>query len=290
MTTIHVPATSANLGPGFDSLGLALTLDLAVTIGQPQTHWQIDHQLGRTVANNQDNLIVKTALALIPDLTPHYLHLRTNIPFACGLGSHSALIIAGIELADYLGKLSLSQFDKLQLATKLKGHPDNVAPAIYGGFVAATYDGFEAEIIQTPFPPARILAYIPPEQLSAQKSRGVLPAALPLRAAVASSSAANVLVGALFRGDLELAGRMLERDQFHETYRRRLAPNLVKIRHCAAQAGAYGTYLSGSGPAILSLVPPKQASTILATLMQLHLPGHWLNLTAAPVGVTVSPQ
>lgn len=290
MTTIHVPATSANLGPGFDSLGFALTLDLAVTIGQSQARWQVDHQLGAALPDDQDNLIVKTALALIPDLTPRHLRLQTNIPFACGLGSQSALIIAGIELANNLGQLSLSQFDKLQLATKLKGHPDNVAPAIYGGFVAATYDGFEAEIVQAPFPPARILAYIPAEKLSTRKSRGVLPAALPLRAAVASSSAANVLVGALFRGDLELAGRMLERDQFQETYRGRLAPHLTEIRRCAAQAGAYGTYLSGSGPAILSIVPPKQAPAILAALMALRLPGHWLNLAAATAGVTVSPQ
>ncbi|MFD0898461.1 homoserine kinase [Loigolactobacillus binensis] len=287
MTTIRVPATSANLGPGFDSIGLALNLYLTITIGEARSDWFIDHEMGADVPTDEHNLIIKTALALIPDLEPHRLVMRSEIPLARGLGSSSSAIIAGIELANQLGNLDLTDYDLLQIAVKLEGHPDNVAPAIYGGFVTATYDEVEADAVSAPFPAARALTFIPDAELLTSASRAVLPAKLPLRAAVTTSSAANVLVAAVLRGDLELAGRMMERDQFHETYRGKLVPHLEQIRERARECGACGTYLSGAGPTVISMVPTQNAAAILDELETLPLKGRWLNLAIAPAGLAI---
>lgn len=287
MTTIRVPATSANLGPGFDSIGLALDLYLTVTIAEARSDWFIEHEMGAEVPSDKHNLIIKTALALIPDLEPHHLIMRSEIPLARGLGSSSSAIIAGIALADQLGDLDLTQYDMLQMAVKLEGHPDNVAPAIYGGFVTATYDDVEADAISAPFPAARALTFIPDTELLTSASRAVLPKQMPLRAAVATSSAANVLVAAVLRGDLELAGRMMERDHFHETYREKLVPHLEQIRDCARDHGACGTYLSGAGPTVISMVPTVEADEILEDLEKLPLNGRWLNLAIAPAGLAI---
>ncbi|MFC6169188.1 homoserine kinase [Loigolactobacillus jiayinensis] len=287
MTTIRVPATSANLGPGFDSIGIALELYLTLTIAEPRATWFIEHEMGVDVPSDEHNLIIKTALALIPDLTPHHLIMKSAIPLARGLGSSSSAIIAGIELANQLGKLDLTQYDELQIAVRLEGHPDNVAPAIYGGFVTATYDEVEADAISAPFPAARALTYIPDTELLTSASRAILPEKIPLRAAVTTSSSANVLVAAVLRGDLETAGRMMERDQFHEVYREKLVPHLEQIREKARAVGACGTYLSGAGPTVISMVPVDEADEILGELQQLPLTGQWLNLAIAPAGLLI---
>jgi homoserine kinase len=104
---IIVPATSANLGPGFDSIGVAVSKYLTVEVGEAQSVWQVDHQLGDDVPNDDRNLIVKTALQIAPNIKPHYLKVISEIPLARGLGSSSSAIIAGLELANRLANLNL---------------------------------------------------------------------------------------------------------------------------------------------------------------------------------------
>lgn len=130
--TISVPATSANLGPGFDSVGLAVNLYLTIDVLEAASQWHIQHDLGSEVPSDERNLLLETALQVCPDLQPHKIKMTSEIPLARGLGSSSSVIVAGIELANQLGQLNLSAADKLAIATNIEGHPDNVAPAILG--------------------------------------------------------------------------------------------------------------------------------------------------------------
>ena len=141
---IRVPATSANLGPGFDSCGIALSQYLTIEIGPETRNWQINHQLGSKIPSDERNLLIKTALDLAPNLKPHQLTMISDIPIARGLGSSSSVVVAGIELANRLGNLGMTPQQKVAYATKVEGHPDNVAPAICGDFVVASYNNNES--------------------------------------------------------------------------------------------------------------------------------------------------
>ena len=135
---ITVPATSANVGPGFDSVGIAVSKYLTIDVLEAQENWWIEHDLGEEIPSNEENLLLQTALQVASDLPPHRLKMTSEVPLARGLGSSSSVIVAGIELANQLGKLTLSDEDKLEIATKIEGHPDNVAPAIFGNLVVAS--------------------------------------------------------------------------------------------------------------------------------------------------------
>ncbi|HFV3707736.1 TPA: homoserine kinase [Streptococcus pneumoniae] len=135
---IIVPATSANIGPGFDSVGVAVTKYLQIEVCEERDEWLIEHQIGKWIPHDERNLLLKIALQIVPDLQPRRLKMTSDVPLARGLGSSSSVIVAGIELANQLGQLNLSDHEKLQLATKIEGHPDNVAPAIYGNLVIAS--------------------------------------------------------------------------------------------------------------------------------------------------------
>ena len=135
---IIVPATSANIGPGFNSVSVAVTKYLQIEVCEERDEWLIEHQIGKWIPHDERNLLLKIALQIAPDLQPRRLKMTSDVPLARGLGSSSSVIVAGIELANQLGKLNLSDHDKLQLATKIEGHPDNVAPAIYGNLVVAS--------------------------------------------------------------------------------------------------------------------------------------------------------
>lgn len=128
---ITVPATSANIGPGFDSVGVAVSKYLTIEVLEPADAWHIEHDLG-DIPSDENNLLISTALQVKSDLQPHKLVMTSDIPLARGLGSSSSVIVAGIELVNQLADLQLSDDDKLDIATKIEGHPDNVAPAILG--------------------------------------------------------------------------------------------------------------------------------------------------------------
>lgn len=255
MMQIRVPGTTANLGPGFDSCGLALNLYLTLTVGEVQDKWEVIHSLGEGIPMDQTNVIVTTACKLCPDLEPRKLWMTSEVPSTRGLGSSSAAIVAGIELANQLGNLMLSQQEKVTYATLMEGHPDNVAPAILGDFVVATKIEQEVYAVKHSFPETGILVCIPNGELLTSESRDVLPQTLTYSTAVTASSIANVMISAILANDLSLAGKMMEQDLFHEYYRKNLIPHLSDIRETANQFDAYGTFLSGAGPTVLTLVP-----------------------------------
>ena len=266
---IRVPATSANLGPGFDSCGIALSQYLTINVLEDSDTWIIEHDLASDIATDETNLLLQTALKLAPYLKPKRLKMTSDIPLARGLGSSSSVIVAGIELANRLGQLNLSQQDKLQIATEIEGHPDNVAPAICGDFVVASYVDEKVQYVKHHFPDCDVIAFSPTNQLLTSESRSVLPKKLLYKEAVQASSIANVMIAAILNGNLPLAGQMMEQDRWHETYRKKLVPHLERIRHLGHEIGVYGAFLSGAGPTVLVLSPEEKTKRMLKELTKL---------------------
>ena len=287
---IIVPATSANVGPGFDSVGVAVTKYLEIQVCEEREEWMIEHQLGKWIPRDERNLLLKIALQIAPDLQPTRLKMVSDIPLARGLGSSSSVIVAGIELANQLGNLKLSKHEKLQLATKIEGHPDNVAPAIYGNLVIASSVEGQVSAVVAPFPECAFLAYIPNYELRTRDSRGVLPKKLSYKEAVAASSIANVAIAALLTGDMVKAGQAIESDLFHERYRQELVREFATIKKVAKRNGAYATYLSGAGPTVMVLADPDKMPKIKAELEKQPFKGKLHDLQVDTQGVRVEEK
>ena len=287
---IIVPATSANVGPGFDSVGVAVTKYLEIQVCEEREEWMIEHQLGKWIPRDERNLLLKIALQIVPNLQPRRLKMVSDIPLARGLGSSSSVIVAGIELANQLGNLKLSKHEKLQLATKIEGHPDNVAPAIYGNLVIASSVEGQVSAVVAPFPECAFLAYIPNYELRTRDSRGVLPKKLSYKEAVAASSIANVAIAALLTGDMVKAGQAIESDLFHERYRQELVREFATIKKVAKRNGAYATYLSGAGPTVMVLAEPDKMPKIKAELGKQPFKGKLHDLQVDTQGVRVEEK
>ncbi|MFS9024098.1 homoserine kinase [Streptococcus australis] len=284
---ITVPATSANVGPGFDSVGIAVSKYLTIDVLEAQENWWIEHDLGEEIPSNEENLLLQTALQVASDLPPHRLKMTSEVPLARGLGSSSSVIVAGIELANQLGKLSLSDENKLEIATKIEGHPDNVAPAIFGNLVVASYVDQQTNHLVLPFPECALVAFVPNYELKTSDSRNVLPSEWTYKEAVAASSIANVAIAALAKGDLRVAGKAIEADRFHERYRQQLVAEFPQVKEVAHQHDAYATYLSGAGPTIMTLLPVEHAETFAKDLESKDLNGQVFSLKIDTTGVKV---
>ena len=284
---ITVPATSANVGPGFDSVGIAVSKYLTIDVLEAQENWWIEHDLGEEIPSDEENLLLQTALQVAADLPPHRLKMTSEVPLARGLGSSSSVIVAGIELANQLGKLALSDEDKLEIATKIEGHPDNVAPAIFGNLVVASYVDQQTNHLVLPFPECALVAFVPNYELKTSDSRNVLPSEWTYKEAVAASSIANVAIAALAKGDLRVAGKAIEADRFHERYRQQLVIEFPQVKEVAHQHDAYATYLSGAGPTIMTLLPVEHAEAFAKDLESKDLNGQVFSLKIDTTGVKV---
>ena len=284
---IIVPATSANIGPGFDSVGVAVSKYLIIEVLGKSNQWIIEHDLGRRIPSNERNLLIKVARRIAPAIRPYHLKMTTDIPLARGLGSSSSVIVAGIELANQLANLQLSNAEKLNLATKIEGHPDNVAPAIYGNLTISSYVNGEVSTVVTKFPEVSLIAYIPNYELRTKDSRGVLPKELSYQEAVAASSIANVAIAALMKGDMVVAGQAIESDRFHEHFRQGLIKEFPKIKMMAKENGAYATYLSGAGPTVMILVPKERSNTLKEKIEEQQFKGQVFELQVDCKGVRV---
>ncbi|KXT68248.1 Homoserine kinase [Streptococcus gallolyticus] len=283
---ITVPATSANVGPGFDSVGVAVSKYLTIEILEPSEKWEVLHDLG-DVPSDETNLLITTALQVKADLQPHRIKMVSDIPLARGLGSSSSVIVAGIELANQLAHLQLSADEKLVIATKIEGHPDNVAPAIFGNLVISSYVDEKVNSAVAAFPEASFVAFIPNYELKTSDSRNVLPNEFSYKEAVAASSIANVAIAALLTGDLEKAGKAIEADLFHERFRQKLVKEFAPIKEAAHEVGAYATYLSGAGPTIMTLAPKAKEAELVERLEALALDGEVVALYVDTKGVFV---
>lgn len=267
MFTISVPASSANIGPGFDSVGLAVKRYLTLEVSVDQ-EWKINHNHSYLPPNGhyKDHFIYQVAKNVAQTyhkkLSPCKVNVTSEIPLARGLGSSASAVIAGIELANQLCQLSLTTDEKLNIATDIEGHPDNVAPALLGGFViTATLDD---ELIYTKIEELNvdIILYIPNIELTTNDARSVLPAKLTREKAACASGISNLFIAALLQENYSLAGKMMENDLFHEPYRAKMIPNYQTIKKTAKQLGAYGTVISGAGPSMLSFAPKGSGENV----------------------------
>ncbi|NRD76266.1 homoserine kinase [Bacillus sp. BRMEA1] len=256
---IKVPASSANLGPGFDSIGIALDLYLTLEI-EKSDRWEIfsDSPELKDLPRDEQHFIcqiaIKTAEKYGKVLPPCKVKLESEIPLGRGLGSSASAIIAGIELADIVGNLGLTKEEKLLLSTEEEGHPDNVGASLYGGLVVGCYQQNEVDMLSFTDLPIEAVVAIPKEILLTKDSRDVLPKTFTQGDAIQASSTANLLVAALLSGNWELAGKMMERDRFHQPFRKPLIPFYSEIEMLAKEYGAFGVALSGAGPTVICYI------------------------------------
>lgn len=255
---VSVPATSANLGPGFDTFGLALNLRNTLTVITDEP-FQIE-LTGRYTAGipcDETNLVWQTMLHLwrqagfpVPVAS---LRLENNIPPARGLGSSSAAIGAGLLAANALAGSPFSRMELLHMAHILEGHPDNVTPALFGGvtFSLQTPEGILPRVIAQN-PPLRAVAIVPDLLLKTEAARAVLTREVPRTDAVFNIGHAALLVEAFLRQDYTLLRVGME-DRLHQEQRSSLIPGMKSALDAALRAGAYGASLSGSGPTLLAL-------------------------------------
>lgn len=293
MLTISAPASSANIGPGFDSIGMAVDLDLTLQI-KKSDKWKFTHKtsLIPPVRNYKDHYIYKVAKQIAnkynKQLPPCHVTMYSDIPLARGLGSSSSAIIVGIELANQMCQLNLSKTEKLNCAVDIEGHPDNVAPALFGGIVISVKLGDDVHYKKISSLNCDTVIYIPDFKLKTEDARKVLPINLPLSHATSASAVANLMVSALLTDDFELAGQMMENDLFHEQYRAKLIPNYAQIKEKASQCGAFGTVISGAGPTMISFVPKGTGEHVVKTMKQ-HLTDYSVkNISMNDTGLQVT--
>jgi homoserine kinase len=247
---VRVPASSANLGPGYDTMAAALSMFLELEV-EEAGRFSLDPG-GLEVPTGRDNLIVR-AFDSLRSADGIAFRLRNDgIPLARGLGSSAAAIVAGLFAADHMFELGLSRQELLVRATELEGHPDNVAAAIHGGFVVCGRDETGVPTAARFDPPGGLegIVVVPPEEVSTERAREALPAEVPLADAVANIASASRLVLGLQRADLDLVASGLV-DRIHQQRRRDLYPRSMDLVDSARELGALGATISGAGPTVL---------------------------------------
>jgi homoserine kinase len=245
---VKVPASSANLGPGYDVLAAALALHLELEVEEAGSFSVEAGGLG--VPLDRSNLCVRAFGSLRPADRIAF-RIRSEIPLAAGLGSSAAAIVAGLLAADHLYELAQEPEDILLKAAEIEGHPDNVAAALYGGFVVcANQDGAVTATRLDPPQGVEAVVVIPHEQVPTEEARRAIPESIPLADAVANISAASELVLGIQRSDLTLIGRGLA-DRLHQPHRAHLYPRSMEIVQEAPRMGAIGASISGAGPTVL---------------------------------------
>ena len=271
--SVTVPASTANLGPGFDSIGLALDLHMFVHVS-PADDWLVEYkdQGYQQIASGADNLIVATAQS-VADKYDHPLPsaklvVDTEIPLSRGLGSSASAIAAGIEIADRLIGLKLSMKEKLRIGTEMEGHPDNISASLLGGLTISYFDEEDLEIVHVPQVEIGVVILVPPTEFLTAESRNLLPEALQHATAIRGSASGNVMSAALVKGDWQTAGRMMQKDTFHEPYRKARFPDFDAIQESCHELGVFGTAISGAGPSLFIAVELGQENVIAEQLAE----------------------
>jgi homoserine kinase len=248
---VRVPASSANLGPGYDVLAAAISLHLELEVAEAG-RFSVEAE-GPPVPGDRSNLCVQAFEALHPADGIRFA-IRTEIPPARGLGSSAAAIVAGLMAADHLFELGLERDELYGRAVELEGHPDNVGAALYGGFVLCpqALDGQPSPRPVKLDPPQGVegVLVVPQEEVPTDRARAAMPASVAVADAVANVAAASQLVLGIERSDLTLIARGLA-DRLHQPHRAHLYPRSMELLAEARDLGAIGATVSGAGPALL---------------------------------------
>ncbi len=258
---VRVPGTSANCGPGFDCLGVATTIynyiDLTllrssrltieasgegadkIPLGKKNLTWQAIRRLLQEVGRADDfkGAIIRT---------------KNNVPLSRGLGSSSTAIVAGLTAANEILGAPLDKNGLLKLATEIEGHPDNVAPAIFGGFTVSVMSGGDVQTFSfMPRIKLKLIVTVPDFELSTRLARKVLPKNVALKDAIFNVSRASMLVAALVKGREDLLPFAFD-DALHQPYRQKLVPGMTEVFTAAREAGALGAAISGAGSCLIA--------------------------------------
>lgn len=287
---VRVPATSANLGAGFDALGLALALYNEVEARPAgETSVTVDGEGAGRLPPGDKNVVVR-AMRLVYDAVgrapePWAVRCVNRVPPARGLGSSAAAWVGGIAAANALLGGPLDRAAMLRLAARAEGHPDNVAAAVYGGLTVAAADADGALAVSLPVPAALVWVVLIPETTSATaEARAVLPATVTRGDAVFNVQRVALLLASLQAGRLDTLRAALD-DRLHQPYRRKLFPWMGDVLDAARAAGALGGVLSGAGPSLLALAPDARAGEAVAAAMEKALLGAGVAGVARALGV-----
>ena len=267
MIKVRVPATSANLGPGFDCMGIALNLYNTFTFEKIKEGLIVEGN--EKSFDDEDNLIytsMKRCFEKIGYTTKGLkITAMSDVPVSRGLGSSATCIVGGILGANALAGNKLSKEEVLELATEIEGHPDNVAPALLGGCVTSVVDDEKVYYSKINVPDGlKFYALIPNIKLATKKSREILPEKVSFEDAVYNIGRASLMTSALSKGEFKLL-KVAGKDKLHQQYRGELIDGYEEIISESEKAGAYGAFLSGAGPTILIAVD-KNDKTVYSAL------------------------
>ncbi len=271
--TVEVPATSANLGAGYDCLGVALALTDTVQLevrgwSRSEIELTVEGQGRGELTGDRDNRFVagfeaalEAARGELPDGVGWRIVMHNDIPLERGLGSSAAATVGGLVAGNALLGGPLTTADLLRLATDIEGHPDNAAAALLGGFTVSAIVGDVVEAVRFDVPrELRAVLFIPDQRLSTVAMRDALPLKVPLADAVANIGAVGLGVAGLATGRTDLL-RLLTLDRIHEPYRAKAFPALPRLLAAARDAGALGACLSGAGSTVIAFADNMAAFT-----------------------------
>jgi homoserine kinase len=251
MLKIRVPATSANLGPGFDSVGIALNL-----YNELYFYQESETELPRGIIMLQENSLAHQGVSLVANtigkkVPKLKIAIKAAVPRSRGLGSSATLTVAGIVAANVFLEAKLSEKEIIMLASRIEGHPDNAAPALLGGLVISAL-AEELKYVKTqPRNPFQVIVAVPDFELATSEARKVIPAMVSHKDAVFNTCRFGLLMTSLLTGDYRLLNFSMQ-DRLHQPYRMPLVPGLQEVMTAAVSGGALGSCLSGAGPSVLA--------------------------------------
>jgi homoserine kinase len=267
---VTVPATTANLGPGFDCLGMALDLTNTFVLEMAEAgilSVTADGEGAATLPGDASNLLVKAAYFLFDAVGKRpsglRLHCHNHIPVGSGLGSSATAVLGGMLAANTLLGAPLTPQEVLALAIAYEGHPDNVAPALWGGLTLSVPqgEGWHVEPIATP--PMQVAYVLPQFALSTAAARHALPTAVSLADATFNAGRVGLLVHALAAGDFAKLAIAMQ-DRLHQPYRIPLVPGMAAAMDAAQEAGAAGVAISGAGPGVVAFASAGHSAIVAA--------------------------
>lgn len=258
--TVRIPASSANLGSGFDSLGIALNLYNYITVREKESGLSITvpDDPGCHLPRDNSNLVYR-GISMVARRSGNKvggleIELKNNIPSSRGLGSSSAAIVGGLVAGNALYGNPFSKEELLNFAAEIEGHSDNVAPALYGGFTTSVMKRQTVKCIKNNLKDdIKFAVFVPDFHLRTKRARMVLPRIVPFTDAVFNTGRSALLTASLISGDYTHL-RTGVADRLHQNYRRRFIPGFDEIFRLAYKNGALGVYLSGAGPSILAII------------------------------------
>jgi homoserine kinase len=297
---VQVPGTTANCGSGFDAVGMACTIynDFELTMTENQGFsLKVTGEGAGAIPENDRNIALQAVKMVFEKIGYSYqgiqIRMHNRIPLARGLGSSAAAIVAGLVAANAITGDKLTKQEIFDMATQLEGHPDNVAPAIFGGITVSTVSrGLNKQAHCLRFMPnkaLKLVVAVPDFKLSTKAARQVLPEAVPMKDAVFNISRAAMLIGALSQGKFEYLSFGLE-DKIHQPYREKLIPGMQDVFKAANKNGALGSAISGAGPCLIAFTEgnaQKIGNAMIAAFAKHNVKANFYELLIDPTGAKV---